>query len=214
MQGMQPCSGTLQEIVARGRPCYKARLLHYFTNPSCSKQAPGMQPAWCGWHTDHSSLTGVCDPSLHVPYAQQDCYSLSGEVTGVTCASSCTTPPALPCPALLCPEQPGAGCLLVWLQSVMLRDAGDASCSASICPAGRHCALHLPLNWCALTLVAANAGLASAMYMRGGEQVPNPDSASGLYIRDQRGRAVQVWVHPDHIAFQMGEAMQAGTCTQ
>ena len=33
MQGMQPCSGTLQEIVAQGRPCYKARLLHYFTNP-------------------------------------------------------------------------------------------------------------------------------------------------------------------------------------
>ncbi|CAK0782425.1 hypothetical protein CVIRNUC_005681 [Coccomyxa viridis] len=107
-KGMQPCSGTLQEIVARGRPCYKARLLHYFTNPDCSKQAPGLQPAWCGWHTDHSSLTG----------------------------------------------------------------------------------------------------LASAMYMRDGEQIPNPDSASGLYIRDQRGRAVQVRVPEDHIAFQMGEAMQ------
>ena len=52
------------------------------------------------------------------------------------------------------------------------------------------------------------------MYMRDGEQVPNPDSASGLYIRDQRGRAVQVRVHPDHIAFQMGEAMQAGTFAQ
>ena len=50
------------------------------------------------------------------------------------------------------------------------------------------------------------------MYIKDGEQVPNPDSASGLYIRDQRGRAVQVRVHPDHIAFQMGEAMQAGTC--
>lgn len=53
------------------------------------------------------------------------------------------------------------------------------------------------------------AGLASAMYMREGQEVPNPDSASGLYIRDQSGKTVQVKVPADQIAFQMGEAMQA-----
>lgn len=52
------------------------------------------------------------------------------------------------------------------------------------------------------------AGLASAMYMQGGQQVPNPDSTSGLYIRKQDGTVVQVRVPTDHIAFQMGEAMQ------
>ena len=79
MQGMQPCSGTLQDIVARGRPCYKARLLHYFTNPDCSKQAPGMQPAWCGWHTDHSSLTGVCASSLHAPVLSKTAIRYQGK---------------------------------------------------------------------------------------------------------------------------------------
>ena len=79
MQGMQPCSGTLQEIVARGRPCYKARLLHYFTNPDCSKQAPGVQPAWCGWHTDHSSLTGVCASSLHAPVPSKPAIRYQGK---------------------------------------------------------------------------------------------------------------------------------------
>ena len=96
----------------------------------------------------------------------------------------------------------------------MLPDAGDASCRACFCFAGRHCASNLCLKCCALRLVDANAGLASAMYMRDGEQIPNPDSASGLYIRDQRGRAVQVRVPQDHIAFQMGEAMQAGAHAQ
>ena len=47
------------------------------------------------------------------------------------------------------------------------------------------------------------------MYIRDGQQVPNPDSTSGLYIRRQDGTTVQVRVPADHIAFQMGEAMQA-----
>ena len=54
-----------------------------------------------------------------------------------------------------------------------------------------------------------DAGLASAMYVRDGQQVPNPDSTSGLYIRKQDGTVVQVRVPADHVAFQMGEAMQA-----
>lgn len=100
MQGMQPCSGTLQEIVARGRPCYKARLLHYFTNPDCSKQAPGLQPAWCGWHTDHSSLTGVCASSLHARVPSKILFAIRGSHRCHLCiimqGPSC---PALPCPA-------------------------------------------------------------------------------------------------------------------
>ena len=47
------------------------------------------------------------------------------------------------------------------------------------------------------------------MYTRDGHQVPNPDSSSGLYVRKQDGTVVQVRVPADHIAFQMGEAMQA-----
>ena len=49
------------------------------------------------------------------------------------------------------------------------------------------------------------------MYMKHGQEVPCLDSAAGLYIRDQQGRGVQVRVPADHIAFQMGEAMQACT---
>ncbi|EFN54659.1 hypothetical protein CHLNCDRAFT_135248 [Chlorella variabilis] len=50
--------------ILRQSPCPKGRLLHYFapvatagTNPvrSCSIDAN-----WCGWHTDHGSLTGLC----------------------------------------------------------------------------------------------------------------------------------------------------------
>ena len=49
------------------------------------------------------------------------------------------------------------------------------------------------------------------MYMKHGQEVPCPDRAAGLYVRDQHGRVVQVRVPADHIAFQMGEAMQACT---
>ena len=47
------------------------------------------------------------------------------------------------------------------------------------------------------------------MYIRDGQQAPNPDGTSGLYIRRQDGTTVQVRVPAGHIAFQMGEAMQA-----
>ena len=49
----------------------------------------------------------------------------------------------------------------------------------------------------------------SALYAKDGEEVPNPDSSSGLYIRDRSGAAVKAPIPADHIAFQMGEAMQA-----
>lgn len=52
------------------------------------------------------------------------------------------------------------------------------------------------------------AGLLSALYTRDGEEVPNPDSSAGLYIRDRSGVAVKAGIPADHLAFQMGEAMQ------
>jgi hypothetical protein len=44
--------------------------------------------------------------------------------------------------------------------------------------------------------------------MREGREVPNPDAAAGLYIRDRAGRAVRAAIPPDHLAFQMGQSMQ------
>lgn len=52
------------------------------------------------------------------------------------------------------------------------------------------------------------AGLVSAMYMREGQEVACPDPAAGLYIRNRQGAAVRVTIPADHVAFQMGEAMQ------
>jgi len=51
--------------------------------------------------------------------------------------------------------------------------------------------------------VAPCAGLTPAMYMRGHEEVPNPDAQSGLYIRNRQGRVVKAVIPPDHIAFQV-----------
>ena len=50
--------GRLRAILEAGAPCCKARLLHYFASDggACSSAAGSN---WCGWHTDHSSLTGV-----------------------------------------------------------------------------------------------------------------------------------------------------------
>lgn len=53
------------------------------------------------------------------------------------------------------------------------------------------------------------AGLTSAMYMKGDQAVPNPDPQAGLYVRGRQGAEVtQASIPADHIAFQMGEAMQ------
>lgn len=41
-----------------------------------------------------------------------------------------------------------------------------------------------------------------------GQEVPNPDPASGLYIRDRHGDIVKAAIPPDCIAFQVGEALQ------
>lgn len=53
-----------------------------------------------------------------------------------------------------------------------------------------------------------NTGLVGAMYMKEGTPVENRDASSGLYIRDRSGRDVRAAFPVDHIAYQMGEAMQ------
>lgn len=47
------------ETIIKESPCPKGRLLHYFspTHPEGSDAAE--RTSWCGWHTDHGSLTGL-----------------------------------------------------------------------------------------------------------------------------------------------------------
>jgi hypothetical protein len=45
------------------------------------------------------------------------------------------------------------------------------------------------------------------MYLRGDQEVPNPDPVSGLYIRDRRGQVVKALIPPDHLAFQVVHVM-------
>nr|XP_027070807.1 uncharacterized protein LOC113695836 isoform X3 [Coffea arabica] len=49
----------LEQILRRSR-CHKGRLLYYFPakHSSCSQDGESMS-SWCGWHTDHGSLTGL-----------------------------------------------------------------------------------------------------------------------------------------------------------
>lgn len=45
------------------------------------------------------------------------------------------------------------------------------------------------------------------MYIKDGQQVPNPDPSAGLYICDRSGQIVQASIPADHIAYQMGQVM-------
>ncbi|XP_044472355.1 uncharacterized protein LOC123200989 [Mangifera indica] len=49
----------LEQILLRSR-CHKGRLLYYFpTQQSNHVQDGDSMSSWCGWHTDHGSLTGL-----------------------------------------------------------------------------------------------------------------------------------------------------------
>eukprot|EP00126_Sphaerothecum_destruens_P006824 Sdes_comp19546_c0_seq2m11170 len=39
--------------------CHKGRLLHYFPTPQAAPQESSPHAQWCGWHLDHSILTGL-----------------------------------------------------------------------------------------------------------------------------------------------------------
>ncbi|KAK9715299.1 hypothetical protein RND81_06G155700 [Saponaria officinalis] len=47
----------LEDIIRRSR-CHKGRLLYYFPTAQ-SDHAKDSMSSWCGWHTDHGSLTGL-----------------------------------------------------------------------------------------------------------------------------------------------------------
>ncbi|KAJ4954208.1 hypothetical protein NE237_031040 [Protea cynaroides] len=57
---MKMCdSEGLEQILLRSR-CHKGRLLYYFpAEQSNCTQDGGSMSSWCGWHTDHGSLTGL-----------------------------------------------------------------------------------------------------------------------------------------------------------
>jgi isopenicillin N synthase-like dioxygenase len=59
-------SGMLEKIVATSK-CCKARLLHYFplSAEDVATTDDGNFSNWCGWHNDHSSLTGLT-PAIYL----------------------------------------------------------------------------------------------------------------------------------------------------
>jgi isopenicillin N synthase-like dioxygenase len=48
----------LEHIILRSR-CHKGRLLYYFPAQESSHANNESMSSWCGWHTDHGSLTGL-----------------------------------------------------------------------------------------------------------------------------------------------------------
>nr|BAK00372.1 predicted protein [Hordeum vulgare subsp. vulgare] len=50
---------SLEQTISRSR-CHKGRLLYYFPRQfSAQKEGGDSVSSWCGWHTDHGSLTGL-----------------------------------------------------------------------------------------------------------------------------------------------------------
>lgn len=48
----------LEQIIECSR-CPKGRLLYYFPNQQRASSKDDLMSSWCGWHTDHGSLTGL-----------------------------------------------------------------------------------------------------------------------------------------------------------
>ncbi|KAK1265202.1 hypothetical protein QJS04_geneDACA023822 [Acorus gramineus] len=48
----------LESILLRSR-CHKGRLLYYFPRQRSSSEDVPSLSSWCGWHTDHGSITGL-----------------------------------------------------------------------------------------------------------------------------------------------------------
>lgn len=54
-----PLNEGIEQTVFRSR-CHKGRLLYYFPAEKCNDpQDSHSMSSWCGWHTDHGSLTGL-----------------------------------------------------------------------------------------------------------------------------------------------------------
>ncbi|XP_078428105.1 2-oxoglutarate (2OG) and Fe(II)-dependent oxygenase superfamily protein isoform X3 [Wolffia australiana] len=57
-EAVQPAE-SMGGILQRSR-CHKGRLLYYFPRQESGRLQDNLGPAsWCGWHTDHGSLTGL-----------------------------------------------------------------------------------------------------------------------------------------------------------
>nr|AGT16885.1 hypothetical protein SHCRBa_165_I15_F_170 [Saccharum hybrid cultivar R570] len=58
-QGVGSYDGdSLEQTIARSR-CHKGRLLYYFPRQFSEQTDVESVSSWCGWHTDHGSLTGL-----------------------------------------------------------------------------------------------------------------------------------------------------------
>eukprot|EP00891_Asterochloris_glomerata_P006053 jgi/Astpho2/6053/e_gw1.00084.69.1_t len=109
-----------------------------------------------------------------------------------------------------------------WPPGTLQRSIADSACAkvgllccqdpAAASPPGP-AAEDLPADsWCGEhTDHGALTGLTAAMYQRGPDEVPCPDSQAGLYIRTCRRQLFRVSIPPDHLAFQMGETFQVLT---
>ncbi|KAJ7956597.1 2-oxoglutarate (2OG) and Fe(II)-dependent oxygenase superfamily protein [Quillaja saponaria] len=113
----------LEQILLRSR-CPKGRLLHYFPAKQCTQDGDSMS-SWCGWHTDHGSLTGLThaifrrdgveipcpdsaaglyirtrtDQIVKVVYAEDDIAYQIGETTEILSGSYlCATPHCVKAP--------------------------------------------------------------------------------------------------------------------
>ncbi|KAG5564641.1 hypothetical protein RHGRI_000735 [Rhododendron griersonianum] len=76
----------LEQILNRSR-CHKGRLLYYFPSiQSIYTEDHGSMSSWCGWHTDHGSLTGESD------------FSALYRLLGLTCGMFMKDAVEIPCP--------------------------------------------------------------------------------------------------------------------
>ncbi|KAK7263898.1 hypothetical protein RJT34_31497 [Clitoria ternatea] len=57
-KGMKICKGEGLESILRRSRCHKGRLLYYFPAQQGIPDSNSLS-SWCGWHTDHGSLTGL-----------------------------------------------------------------------------------------------------------------------------------------------------------
>ncbi|RUS18984.1 Clavaminate synthase-like protein [Endogone sp. FLAS-F59071] len=64
----------LQRIIADSQT-HKARLLHYFPAEHDFEDANEAADSWCGWHCDHSSLTGLTSAMFTDEFATPDVYT-------------------------------------------------------------------------------------------------------------------------------------------
>ncbi|EGC35755.1 hypothetical protein DICPUDRAFT_151846 [Dictyostelium purpureum] len=74
LEGYSP--DTLKNIIKESLTC-KARLLYYF--PINEDDTQRTRDSWCGWHNDHSSLTGLC-PAMYFNMSEDGKQVLTSDV--------------------------------------------------------------------------------------------------------------------------------------